>query len=69
MRIEEAPEPRRFKIIDAPNSHCLFARDQRKRHAGVRGMFAIIDARKEAADLIGIEQKTFVNGFAPAVSR
>ncbi len=69
MRIEEAIEPSRGEIIDTMHRQRMLAGDKNKCNAGMGRVVRIVDACQKAADLVGIEEKPLVHGFAPAVGR
>ena len=67
MRIKAPLEFRRLKIIDAPGSYRVLAGRQRDDKARIGRMALVIDARQEAPDFVGAQQRPFMHTLRPAV--
>ena len=67
MRIEQPFEMYRLKIADPARDERMLAWHDREKEAGIGRVTAVIDAREEAPDLVGVEQRALVNGLAPSL--
>ncbi len=69
MRVEAAGEHRRLEIIHAARQQRIPARQKGEEDSRIGWARPIVDARKEAPDLIGIEKRTLVHALAPSRRR
>ena len=69
VRIEISNEPRRLEIIDPAREQRMLARKQGEHYARITRPLSVIDARKQPADLVGVQKVPFMDAFAPTIGR